>query len=109
MYSWGFSVVDAFFACLLAIAVMAPGSRWAAFCRLSFLAEIGRVSYCLYVIHGVVDLACHELFFHSLPRSDSLKTALVSVLAAGLSYGLAALSWKFFEHPLLRKGHTLKY
>ena len=109
MYSWGFSVVDAFFACLLAIAVMVPGSRWAAFCRLSFLAEIGRVSYCLYVIHAVVDLACHELFFQSLPRSDSLKTALVSVLAAALSYGLAALSWRFFEHPLLRKGHALKY
>jgi peptidoglycan/LPS O-acetylase OafA/YrhL len=109
MDSWGFSVVDAFFASLLAIAIMTPGSKWAAACRLPFLAEIGRVSYCLYVIHAAVDLACHELFFHSLPRFDSLGPALVSVFAAALGYGLAEVSWKFFEDPLLRRRHALKY
>ncbi|MGB8523819.1 MAG: acyltransferase [Candidatus Acidiferrales bacterium] len=109
MYSWGFSVVDAFFASLLAIAVLLPGGKWAAVCRSPFLAEIGRVSYCLYVIHAAVDLACHELFFHSLPRFDSLGAALVSIVAAALAYGLAEVSWKFFEHPLLRRGHALKY
>jgi len=109
MYSWGFSVVDVFFASLLAIAVMLPGSPWAAVCRLPFLTEMGRVSYCLYVIHMAVNLACHELFFHRIPRFESWSTALVSVLAAALSYGLAALSWKYFEHPLLSRGHALKY
>ena len=109
MYSWGFSVVDAFFASLLAIAVLLPGGKWAAVCRSRFLAEIGRVSYCLYVIHAAVDLACHELFFHRLPRFDSLGAALVSIVAAALAYGLAEVSWKFFEHPLLRRGHALKY
>jgi peptidoglycan/LPS O-acetylase OafA/YrhL len=109
MHSWGFSAVDAFFASLLAIAVMVPGSLWSAVCRLRFLAEMGRVSYCLYLIHEAVNLACHELFFHRLPRFDSWKTAQVSAVAALLSYGLAALSWKFFEHPLLRRGHQLKY
>jgi peptidoglycan/LPS O-acetylase OafA/YrhL len=109
MCSWGFSVVDALFASLLAIAVMVPGSLWSAACRLPFLAEMGRVSYCLYVIHAAVNLACHELLFHSMPRFDSLRTALVSALAAVLSYSLATLSWRFFEHPLLRRGHALKY
>jgi peptidoglycan/LPS O-acetylase OafA/YrhL len=109
MYSWGFSVVDAFFASLLAMAIMVPSSRWSAVCRLPFLAEMGRVSYCLYVIHAAVNLACHQLFFRNLPRFDSLTTALVSAFAAALSYGLAALSWRFFEHPLLRRGHALKY
>jgi peptidoglycan/LPS O-acetylase OafA/YrhL len=109
MCSWGYSVVDIFFASLLVIAVMLPGSRWAAVCRLPFLTEMGRVSYCLYVIHTAVNLACHELFFHRIPRFESWSTALVSALAVGLSYGLATLSWKFFEHPLLSRGHALKY
>jgi peptidoglycan/LPS O-acetylase OafA/YrhL len=109
MYSWGFSAVDALFASLLAIAVMVPNSLWAAVCRLPFLAEMGRISYCLYVIHQAVNLACHEVLFHRLPRFDSWETVLVTVLAAVLSYGLATFSWKFFEHPLLRKGHALKY
>lgn len=109
MCSWGYSVVDVFFASLLVIAVMLPSSRWAAVCRLPFLTEMGRVSYCLYVIHTAVNLACHELFFHGIPRFESWSTGLVSALAAGLSYGLAVLSWKFFEHPLLSRGHTLKY
>jgi peptidoglycan/LPS O-acetylase OafA/YrhL len=109
MSSWGYSVVDVLFASLLAVAIMMPGSPWAAVCRLPFLTELGRVSYCLYVIHTAVNLACHELFFHRIPRFESWSTALVSALAAALSYGLAALSWKFFEHPLLSRGHALKY
>lgn len=109
MYSWGFTVVDALFASLLAIAIMVPGSMWAAVCRLPFLSELGRVSYCLYVIHQAVNLACHELLFHSLPRFDNWASVLASIIAAVLSYGIAVVSWKFFEHPLLRKGHALKY
>lgn len=109
MCSWGYSVVDLFFANLLVIAVMLPGSRWAAVCRFPFLTELGRVSYCLYVIHSAVNLGCHELFFHGIPRFENWSTALVSALAAGLSYGLAVLSWKFFEQPLLTRGHALKY
>jgi len=109
MYAWGFSVVDALFASLLAIAIMVPGSKWAAICRLRFFAEMGRVSYCLYVIHQVVDLACHRLLLHDLPRFDTWRTALVSTIAAIVGYGLAALSWRFFEDPLLRRGHALKY
>jgi peptidoglycan/LPS O-acetylase OafA/YrhL len=109
MHSWGFSVMDGFFASLLAIAVMAPRSVWAAVCRWPFLAELGRVSYCLYVIHAAADLACHKLLLHDVPRFDSWRAAGVTALAAGLAYGLAALSWRYFEHPLLRKGHALKY
>jgi peptidoglycan/LPS O-acetylase OafA/YrhL len=109
MYAWGFSVVDALFACLLAIAIMVPGSMWAAICRFRFLADMGRLSYCLYVTHQVIDLACHKLLLHDLPRFDTWRTALVSTIAAIVGYGLAAISGRFFADPLLRRGHALKY
>jgi peptidoglycan/LPS O-acetylase OafA/YrhL len=109
MYSWGLSAVDAFFASLLAIALTAPGSVWATVCRFPLLRELGRVSYCLYVIHQTVDLTCHKLLLNELPRFDNWKAALLTVCAAVLAYCFAALSWRFFENPLLRKGHRLKY
>jgi len=109
MAVWGFSCVDAFFACLLSIAVMVPGGIWAAVCRWPVLAELGRVSYCLYVIHAVVNLLCHIFLLHHSPQVLDWRSAGVTILAALFSYGLASLSWTFFEHPLLKRGHAYQY
>ena len=109
MYSWGFSLVDALFGSLLIIALMVPSGYWAGICRLPLFLKLGRVSYCLYVIHSLVNLACHEIAFQSLPRFDSPRTVLISVLAAWMSYVLALCSWRLFEEPLLRRGHKLQY
>ncbi len=109
MYSWGYSVIDVFYASALAIAIMVPSSIWATICRFPFLSAMGRISYCLYIIHQAVDFGCHELLFHTLPRFKSWPTIFATLLAAVLAYGLATFSWRFFEQPLLRKGHALKY
>ena len=109
MAAWGFSAVDAFFGGLLAIALVIPGGAWAKVCRWSFLAEMGRISYRLYVIHQVNNMVCHESLMHDVPRADSWRTAGVTTLAALLAYGLATMSWKFFEQPLMRRGHVFTY
>jgi peptidoglycan/LPS O-acetylase OafA/YrhL len=109
MAVWGFSCVDAFFASLLAIAVMVPSGMWAYVCRWRFLAELGRVSYCMYVIHSAVNLLCHVILAHQTPRFLGWPSAGVTALAALLSYGLACLSWTFFENPLLKRGHAYQY
>jgi peptidoglycan/LPS O-acetylase OafA/YrhL len=101
--------VDAFFACLLSIALMVPGGIWASVCRWSVLAELGRVSYCLYVIHAAVNLLCHIFLLHHSPRFLDWRSAGVTTLAALFSYGLASLSWTFFEHPLFKRGHAYQY
>jgi peptidoglycan/LPS O-acetylase OafA/YrhL len=109
MAAWGSFAVDGFFAALLATAIMVRGGLWAAVYRLRFLAKMGLISYCLYVIHQVVNLACHEILLHAEPRADSLRTIGVTLLAALLAYGLAATSWIFLEHPLIRRGHRYSY
>jgi peptidoglycan/LPS O-acetylase OafA/YrhL len=40
---------------------------------------------------------------------SGLEYAGATLLAALLAYGLAKLSWKFFEQPLLRRGHAYKF
>jgi peptidoglycan/LPS O-acetylase OafA/YrhL len=109
MAAWGFSCIDASCAMLLAFAIMLPNGPWASFCRWPFLAEFGRISYCLYVIHEAVNLLCHEVLFRTSPRFLDWSTSGATLLAAFLAYGLAKLSWKFFEQPLLRRGHAYKF
>ncbi len=106
---WGLTSIDASCAFLLVVAIMFPGGMWASVCRWPFLAELGRLSYCLYVIHQAVNLLCHEVFLGTSPRFVSWNTAGVTILAALLTYSLAKFSWAFFERPLLQRGHAYKF
>jgi peptidoglycan/LPS O-acetylase OafA/YrhL len=60
--------------------------------RVKFFEYTGKVSYCLYLTHVLV--------------FDSLRTILHNQwlflpAALGCSYGVASLSWRFFESPVL--------
>ena len=109
MAAWGFSCLDLFFALLLARALLLPGGIWAAVCRWRFLAEMGRISYCFYVIHAAVNLFTHLLVLHREPRFADVPSIAVTAVAAVLAYGIACLSWRFFEYPLQRRGHVYRY
>jgi peptidoglycan/LPS O-acetylase OafA/YrhL len=109
MYSWGFSLIDLFFAVTMLVTILDTGGLVAAICRWRFLGSLGRVSYCIYVIHVFIDLLCHKAVFRQLPRFDSAGTVLVSLGAAVLSYLLALASWRFFEQPLLHRAYVYKY
>lgn len=68
-----------------------------------FLASISQRSYAMYVFH-LVPLYTSVLW---LSRRDAMPmgipSALLVILAIGLvTYGLAWLSWKYFEEPILR-------
>lgn len=109
MAAWGLPAVDAFFAGLVSIALLFPRSAWAGVCRWSFLAKMGRISYCFYVIHPTVNQLCHRVLLHETEAADNWLSIAVTILAAPLAYALATLSWKYFEQPLLRRGHAFTY
>jgi peptidoglycan/LPS O-acetylase OafA/YrhL len=109
IYAWGFSLIDVFFVVTLLVTILDRGGLLAVVCRWNLLGSLGRVSYCLYIIHVFVDFLCHKAVFHELPRFDSAATALVSLGAAALSYALALISWRVFEQPLLSRAHVYKY
>src|SRR5580704_2162772 len=90
-------------------AAIQPVGAWASFLRLGFLREMGKLSYCMYLIHLAILHLSHRIVLHSLPRIYDLPGAAVSLFALFLTYGFAKISWVVFEHPLIRRGHKFIY
>jgi|HubBroStandDraft_2_1064218.scaffolds.fasta_scaffold44768_1 peptidoglycan/LPS O-acetylase OafA/YrhL len=105
----GYTWLALFFAVSLLLVLSRRKSFLAAFMRLGFLRDIGGVSYCIYIIHTAVFLFFHQILLGALPAVTDGKAAGVTLLAALATYGIAKLSWRFFEQPLLRRGHAFRY
>jgi len=61
-----------------------------------WLRWIGQISYGIYVIHALISRPLHARFE---------STLVIFVLQLGLTVMLAALSWYFFEAPILSQKH----
>jgi len=105
----GYTWLALFFAVAMLLALSRPRSLVAVVSRFGWLRDVGGVSYCIYIIHTAVFLFCQKLLLHALPAVTGEKAAAVSILAALITYGIAKMSWKFFEEPLIRRGHRYKY
>ncbi len=73
--------------------VLTQPPRWL---QWSWLAWIGKVSYGVYVIHALFGQWLHEQFTLS-------QAPLIFLLQLGVTLPLAALSWYFFESPILKQ------
>jgi peptidoglycan/LPS O-acetylase OafA/YrhL len=109
MQSVGFSWLAIFFGLILILILVSPRGPIASVARMSWLHELGRVSYCLYIIHQVVNLFCHAILQPTRDSAVRWEVLAVPTVAIVLSYGIARLSWTFLEQPLLHRGHTFKY
>jgi peptidoglycan/LPS O-acetylase OafA/YrhL len=77
--------------------------------RIGWLRELGRVSYCFYLIHLTVRLLGQILVRAAWGEPGRWASMAISVAAVAVSYGLARASWTYFEYPLLRRGHAYHY
>jgi peptidoglycan/LPS O-acetylase OafA/YrhL len=109
MESAGYSCMAFFYGVILLLVLARPTSLIATAARIGWLRELGSVSYCVYLIHLVVDVFCHAILLHDTPRFSNGRAAAVSLIAGFLTYGIAKLSWTVFERPLLRRGHAFSY
>jgi peptidoglycan/LPS O-acetylase OafA/YrhL len=109
MGAFGFTWLAMLFTGLLLFSLLEPHGAWASFLRLGFLREMGKLSYCMYLIHLAILHLSHRIVLHSLPRIYDLRGAAVSLFAFFLTYGFAKISWVVFEHPLIRSGHKFIY
>ena len=109
MQSVGYTWIALFYGAVMIVALTQPASWIAWFTRARWLAEIGRVSYCLYLIHDAIRVGMGSLIRVLQPAAPSWELIIGSAIAAVISYGVARASWVYFEYPLLRRGHSFKY
>jgi peptidoglycan/LPS O-acetylase OafA/YrhL len=106
---WGYSWMGLFFTAAILLALVQPYGWWSSFCKQTVLRNLGRISYCIYVIHLAVNTICYPIL-HSLYRTESIIWDLLSILVAWtVTLTLAKISWSCMESPMIRRGHAYKY
>ena len=108
MVSGGYSLLGLFYTCCLLIALTATGRTRAVFCN-RLLMQLGTLAYCIYLIHLPLIEFCDRLLRRRFPQPGATVDFTAAALGIGLSLLIASLSWKYFERPLLRRGHAYKY
>lgn len=109
MQSMGFTWMSLFYSLLLLLVLANPSGALGSIARTQALREIGKISYCLYLIHQVVGMAVQAALHGIVKAPQPTQVVGAYVLAAVTAYGIAQLSWKYFERPLVERGHSMKY
>jgi peptidoglycan/LPS O-acetylase OafA/YrhL len=105
----GISWLAIFYSCLLLMVVSQTGTRMASIMRWGWLRSLGVVSYCVYILHDTFNQIAHRVLLHAVPELYDLRGVGVTLFALLLTIGVAAASWRFFEKPLIRRGHSYSY
>lgn len=108
MTIWGHTLLAAFYALSILLAFVHAGSDKTSFLRWRPLVWLGKVSYCVYLVHGIVLIALFELagrrrVLDSMVDFALMGVALVSTLA------ICAMSYRWLERPIIQAGHRVSY
>jgi peptidoglycan/LPS O-acetylase OafA/YrhL len=107
MTTLGYSWLALFYTCCLLIAVSTSAGSVQNVLRTGWLMGLGTLAYCSYLVHmPAIEAGRRLLGFRFSPAAAYLPGGL---LGAGLTLLIAALSWRLFEKPLLRRGHMYHY
>jgi peptidoglycan/LPS O-acetylase OafA/YrhL len=103
----GYSWLALFYTCCLLIAVSSPSRIVQGFLCQRWLMALGTIAYCSYLIHMPLIQAGRRLLeLHFSKETAWLPGGMLGIVATLV---IAAVSWKFFEKPLLRRGHKYQY
>jgi peptidoglycan/LPS O-acetylase OafA/YrhL len=105
----GFSWLALFYVTLLLSVLVNPNGILGRGMRSKWLMRLGVLSYCLYVVHVPINGILHAVLLGNRPSISTLPSAGVTLLATMVSLGIATLSWKYFEGPMVRRGHRYSY
>jgi peptidoglycan/LPS O-acetylase OafA/YrhL len=107
--SSGRTLIGIFFVLTMVSILSRPEQILGRVFRLVALRELGKVSYCIYIIHGAIHTLVFKVAGFDFPRFNSWLSVALVALAFGITMGVAEFSWKYFEHPLIRRGHRYSY
>jgi peptidoglycan/LPS O-acetylase OafA/YrhL len=103
----GYSVIDLFFVALVLVARF--DTLWGRWFSLQPLVWLGSISFGVYVFHlGLLGLGLALLCGDACYVRDGMGLTVL-VLTAAVTVGLAWLSYRFFEAPIVRLGRRWHY
>lgn len=109
MVSFGFTWMAMFYASVLLLVATSPTWLIARIFRSRVLQHFGLLAYGMFLMHMVVDSIAHGWLLGKSTDIRNFADAAVTTLAFIVTWGLALLSWKFFEQPIIRWGHSFRY
>jgi len=103
-----FPALAALYLVLILFAISKPNPIQRVFSA-AWLRGLGKISFCVYLIHYPLLFICHGLVRHRLGFLEGWRDILTTLLALAVTIALAAISWRIFEMPILRIGHRMSY
>lgn len=91
--------------CVIVYPLWRPESGIGKIFTSKLLMELGKISYCLYLIHWGILWMIYRFVLHARFGEHLRLDLVVAPVALALSIGIAELSWKYFEEPLIRRSH----
>ena len=113
----GYSLLACFFAGCLLISLTDEGAV-RRFLQNGWLMELGTIAYGTYLLHLPIMEGCRRalliwFLLFGWPGKDHSMAPTVQfvggLLGIAMTLVLAKLSWRFFEKPMLQRGHLYKY
>ncbi len=99
---FGYSLLGLLFTSIVGLCALESGSSrwWTAILRNRAITYIGTISYMIYLIHIPVWILVYRLVSKVEGHVASIDLTL-GIFAALMTTTLAAMSWKFYERPIL--------
>lgn len=109
MQSIGYTWIAMFYGLVLLLVLEKRSGFLAAVTRVRPLRELGRVSYCFYLLHHGLGWLMRESMMVTVRNPGLWAFAAANCAAAIVVYALAWVSWRNIECPLLRLGQAYRY
>jgi peptidoglycan/LPS O-acetylase OafA/YrhL len=109
MQSVGYTWIALFYGLVLILVLEKPQGLLAWLMRAKWLGEIGRLSYCIYLIHFATWWVFHLAVYLVEGRPPEWHYTAASFAALIAVYAVARMSWRDIEYPLLRRGSAYQY
>ena len=105
----GFDWIAVLFAAAMMLALTNTEGVIGRALRWKWLRGLGTIAYGTYLFHMLVYCLCMGLIAGHGYWLASWKDLGVTVLSLGITLALAKLSWRYFEGPIVRRGHIWQY
>jgi peptidoglycan/LPS O-acetylase OafA/YrhL len=77
--------------------------------RFGPLRYLGTIAYGVYLIHPTVLILARGLILENTSFQNGFPAVIVTGIAFMVTLLLAAVSWHFFEKPIIRRSHLFSY